>query len=201
MRGRRVRRTVRHVEPWSVLKISLLFFAAIFLIVCVASGLLWTGARASGQLGNVEHFITSVGGFGNCQPIAGAEVTSTTTTTVATSAGANQIDPSRGGTGDTSTNATAAISPTTTIASGDQDCGAGERLVGQFKFDDARIFEAFAFGGVVLVLAGAGASVVLALLFNLMSDLTGGVRVTVVEEDPPGRRPPDAGSPPSPWRG
>src|SRR2546430_509287 len=71
VRGRRVRRTVRHVDPWSVLKLSLLFFAAIFLIVCVASGLLWTGARASGQLGNVEHFITSVGGFGNCEPING----------------------------------------------------------------------------------------------------------------------------------
>ena len=39
-------------------------------------------------------------------------------------------------------------------------------------------------GGVVLVLAGAAASVVLALLFNLISDLTGGVRVTVLEEEP-----------------
>jgi hypothetical protein len=32
------------------------------------------------------------------------------------------------------------------------------------------------------VLAGAAANVVLAVLFNLMSDLTGGVRVTVLEE-------------------
>ena len=36
----------------------------------------------------------------------------------------------------------------------------------------------------MLVLAGAAASVVLALLFNLISDLTGGVRVTVLEEEP-----------------
>ena len=39
-------------------------------------------------------------------------------------------------------------------------------------------------GGVVLVLSGAAFSVVLALLFNLISDLTGGVQVTVLEEDP-----------------
>ena len=36
----------------------------------------------------------------------------------------------------------------------------------------------------MLVLAGAAGSVVLALLFNLISDLTGGVRVTVLEEEP-----------------
>ena len=47
----------------------------------------------------------------------------------------------------------------------------------------------------MLVLAGAAASVVLALLFNLMSDLTGGVRVTVLEEDPPARAEAGSGSP------
>ena len=41
-----------------------------------------------------------------------------------------------------------------------------------------------ALGGIVLVLSGAAASVVLVLLFNLISDLTGGVRVTVLEEEP-----------------
>ena len=34
------------------------------------------------------------------------------------------------------------------------------------------------------MLSGAAFSVVLALLFNLISDLTGGVRVTVLEEEP-----------------
>jgi hypothetical protein len=47
----------------------------------------------------------------------------------------------------------------------------------------------------VLVLAGSAANVVLVLLFNLMSDLTGGVRVTVLEEDPPARPRNAAGSP------
>ena len=71
-----------------------------------------------------------------------------------------------------------------TIPDEDGECAEGQRLVGGFKFEDERIFQSFALGGVVLVLAGAAASVVLALLFNLISDLTGGVRVTVLEEEP-----------------
>ena len=80
-----------------------------------------------------------------------------------------------------------------TIPDEDGKCAEGQRLVGGFKFEDERIFQSFALGGIVLVLSGAAFSVVLALLFNLISDLTGGVRVTVLEEDPvPGRRPADA---------
>ena len=71
-----------------------------------------------------------------------------------------------------------------TIPDEDGECAEGQRLVGGFKFEDERIFQSFALGGVVLVLAGAAVSVVLALLFNLISDLTGGVRVTVLEEEP-----------------
>jgi hypothetical protein len=201
VRGRRVRRTIRHVEPWSVLKISLLFCSALFLIVCVASALLWSGARASGQLDNVESFITSVGGFGNCEPIDPSKVAAAPTTTIDTStADAPQIDPSRDTT-DGTTDARATSPPTTVPVDNSEDCPAGDKLVGQFKFDDSRIFEAFAFGGVVLVLAGTGANVVLVLLFNLMSDLTGGVQVTVVEEDPNARRRSDPGSPASHRRG
>jgi hypothetical protein len=197
-----VRRTVRHVEPWSVLKLSLLFFAAVFLIVCVASAVLWSGARASGQLDHLESFITSVGGFGNCDPIDGAALgpdSSTTTTEI--SGDANQINPGTDDTG--STDVTDEVTTTTVAPSLDEDadCPPGYELVGAFKFEDVRIFEAFAFGGVVLILAGTGAAVVLALLFNLMSDLTGGVQITVIEEDGGPRRQPGSGSPPSHRRG
>jgi hypothetical protein len=198
VRGRKVRRTVRHVEPWSVLKISLLFFSAVFLIVCVATAVLWTGARASGQLDHLESFITSVGGFGNCEPINGSSESTSTTTTLAIAGDANQINPSQ------STDVTSGTGVTTTTlapVSDNADCRPGEKLVGQFKFKDLRIFEAFAFGGLVLVLAGTGAAVVLALLFNLMSDLTGGVQVTVLEDEPNARPRPDPGSPPSHRRG
>jgi hypothetical protein len=169
-RGRRVRRTIRHLDPWSVLKMGLLFNAAVFLIVCVASALLWGGARASGTLDDVEDFVTSLG-VGSCTADPGAAA-----------GGA-----SAGSSGD------AAAADT-----GDGDCPEGQHLEGEFHFEDLRVLEVFAFGGVVMVLASTGAMVVLALLFNLMSDLTGGIQVWVVEDEPRRR---DPGSPASSRRG
>jgi len=77
----------------------------------------------------------------------------------------------------------------------DEDCREGEELVGEFRFEDGRILQAFVLGGIVLVLAGSAANVVLVLLFNLMSDLTGGVHVTVLEEESAVRRASPSGSP------
>ena len=200
VRGRRVRRTLRHIEPWSVLKLALLFHAALFAIICVASALLWTAARASGTLDNVESFVTSVGGFGNCEPIAGFEPEPTTTSTTSTIPGdeVDQLDPGRTATDadeDATDESVPDTSPVDEIPDDDEDCGEGRRLVGEFKFEDGRIFMAFAFGGIVMVLAGTGGTVVLVLLFNLMSDLTGGIQVTVIEDDTRPRRRPDSGSP------
>lgn len=192
VRARKVRRVVRHIDPWSVLKISVLFYAALFLIVCVASVLLWGVARASGTVDNVESFITSVGGFGNCAPIDGAASPSPTTTLpgAASTAPVDQLDPTG-----TDTSLPAGDGSATVAPGDDEDCREGEELVGEFKFEDARIFQAFALGGIVLVLAGSAANVVLVLLFNLMSDLTGGVRVTVLEEERPARAAGRSGSP------
>lgn len=189
-----MRRIVRHIEPWSVLKISVLFYAALFLIICVASTLLWNAARSAGTVDDVESFITSVGGFGNCEPIDGeAATTATTVPGAAPTTPVDQLDP-----GGTDTTLPAEAGTAVDDPPGDdEDCRAGEQLVGEFQFEDGKIFQAFALGGVVLVLAGSAANVVLSLLFNLMSDLTGGVRVTVLEEDPPGRPKSAAGSPKS----
>ena len=191
VRARKVRRIVRHVDPWSVLKISVLFYAALFAIVCVASALLWSAARTAGTVEDVESFITSVGGFGNCEPIDGESPVTTTTAPGAPAGPVDQIDPAGSDTTVPAPGETEVVDP-----GDDEDCREGEELVGEFKFEDDRIFQAFILGGIVLVLAGAAANVVLALLFNLMSDLTGGVRVTVLEEDPPPRRrPARTGSP------
>jgi hypothetical protein len=156
------------VDPWSVLKVALLFNTAVFLIICVASALLWGGARASGTLDDVEHFITTLG-VGNCKGEP------TTTESPTTTAPAEEPD--------------------------DGDCPAGQHLEGAFKFEDLRVFEVFAFGGVVSVLASTGAMVVVALLFNLMSDLAGGVQVWVLEDEPRQRRGSESGSPGSARRG
>ncbi len=191
VRARKVRRIVRHVEPWSVLKISLLFYAALFLIICVASAVLWGVARSAGTVENVESFITSVGGFGNCEPVDGVAPVTTTTTLpeTAPTTPVDQIDP-----GGTETSITEPPPPVADPGD-DEDCREGEELVGEFKFEDGKILQAFVLGGIVLVLAGSAANGVLALLFNLMSDLTGGVRVTVLEEEPAPRPAAASGSP------
>jgi hypothetical protein len=172
VRGRRVRRTVRHLDPWSVLKMALLFNTAVFLIICVGSALLWGGARASGTLDDVEHFITTLG-VGSCTADPDAIVDEPSPIEVSTS---------------------------TVVAdeSGEDGCPAGQHIEGGFHFEDLRVLELFAFGGVVLVLASTGAMVVVALLFNLMSDLTGGIQVWVVEDEPRRR---EVGSPASGRRG
>jgi len=179
VRARKVRRIVRHIEPWSVLKLSVLFFMSVFLIICVASAVLWNAARSAGAVDDVESFITSLG-FGNCEDIE-PEATTTESPPSTVDGAGEQVS---GGTATSTTVAATTEEETSTLPDEDGDCAEGQRLVGGFKFEDQQIFRAFALGGVVLVLAGAAASVVLALLFNLISDLTGGVRVTVLEEEP-----------------
>ena len=51
-----------------------------------------------------------------------------------------------------------------------------------FSFVGAQILRASVIGGALLVVAGTFTTTVLAVLFNLISDLVGGVRFTVVEE-------------------
>jgi hypothetical protein len=180
VRARKVRRIVRHIEPWSVLKLSVLFFMSVFLIICVASAVLWNAARSAGAIDDVESFITSLG-FGNCEDIEPDAATTPDTTPSTVDGAGEQVS---GGAPTSTTVPAATQEETSTLPDEDGDCAEGQRLVGGFKFEDQQIFRAFALGGVVLVLAGAAASVVLALLFNLISDLTGGVRVTVLEEEP-----------------
>ena len=123
-------------------------------------------------------------GFGNCEDVAGEETSDTPITSTT-------IDGSQPQLGASTTTVPVVEDPAderSTIPDEDGECAEGQVLVGGFQFEDERIFQSFALGGIVLVLAGAAFSVVMALLFNLISDLTGGVRVTVLEEDPVPRR-------------
>jgi hypothetical protein len=52
-----------------------------------------------------------------------------------------------------------------------------------FEFDGEKLFRASWVLGAILVVAGTGFNVTMAILFNLISDLMGGVRVTVLEEE------------------
>jgi Transmembrane domain of unknown function (DUF3566) len=69
----------------------------------------------------------------------------------------------------------------------DDDCADGEVLVGGFTVDDGTLFKAAAIGGVILVVAGSIGNVLLTVLINLLNELTGGLRHTIIKE--PVRRP------------
>jgi hypothetical protein len=117
LRARKVRRVIRHLDPWSVLKVSLLFYFCLFIVLMVAGVVLWNVAAAAGTISDIEGFFKDAGAFQS------------------------------------------------------------------FSFDGFTIFRASVLIGLILVIAGTGINVLLAVLFNLISDLVGGVRVTVIEEE------------------
>jgi len=117
LRARKVRRVIRHVDPWSVLKVSLVFYLCLFVVLMVAGVVLWNIASATGTIGDVEGFFKDAGAFET------------------------------------------------------------------FSFDGLTVFWATFLIGLILAIAAAAVNVLVAVLFNLISDLVGGVRVTVLEEE------------------
>ncbi len=111
---------LRRVEPWSVFKLSLVFYLCVCAVLLVAAVMLWLGASVTGVVGNVESFFQDAGFDG-------------------------------------------------------------------FKFSAATMLRGFTLGGLILVVAGTIANLLLAMLFNLMSEVVGGVRVTLGEDLPPKR--------------
>ena len=116
-RRRRARGIVRKIDTWSVFRVSVLFYVALYCILLVAGAILWAAATATGLRDNVESFIADL------------------------------------------------------IASG------------KFEFVGGELFRASAIGGAILVVLGAGANVLMAVLYNLISEVVGGISV-VVEELP-----------------
>jgi Transmembrane domain of unknown function (DUF3566) len=115
-RVRRVTRVVRHVDPWSVFKIAIIANLLIYVIVLVASVLLWNVAYATGTVDNVERFFESFGWA-------------------------------------------------------------------SFEFNGGEIYHAGWTGGLFLVIGFTGLAVLAATMFNLITDLVGGMRFTVLEEE------------------
>jgi hypothetical protein len=161
-RGLRVRQRLWSFDPWSVFKLSVLFYICVCLIVVVAGTLLWNVGRSVGTIDDVENFVTRMGAYGTCT--LKAEV------------------------------------PAGTPFEQDDDCADDEVLVGGYKFDDGTIFRVVAIGGGILVVAGSIGNVLMVVLLNLLNELTGGLRYTVVKEPIPrqpagrqrGGRPPGA---------
>jgi hypothetical protein len=156
-RGLRVNQRLWSSDPWSVFKLSVLFYLCMFLIVLVAGTLLYNAGRRVGTVDQVESFVTRMGAYGTCT-------------------------------------AKDAL-PAGTEFEEDDDCGDGEVLVGGFKIDDGILFKSAAIGGGILVVAGTLGNVLLTVLVNLLNEVTGGLRHTVIREPVPRTT---RGSPPRP---
>jgi len=120
--GRRVRRVIRRVDTWTVLRFSILFYLSMLIVVLVAGILLWGAASAAGVIDNVEDFFEDL------------------------------------------------------------------FVLESFRIRAGLIFRATLVGGLVLVLMGTGANVLMAVIYNLTSDVVGGIEVSVLEEDTSGNR-------------
>lgn len=114
--ARRVRRTIRRVDPLSLGKLALVFNLCFLVMVIVAGVIIWSAASASGSIGDIEGFVEDIG-------------------------------------------------------------------FDDFQLDGGQLLRGVAVGGLVLALAGSFFAFILALLFNLLADLVGGVRITMVEPD------------------
>lgn len=115
-RVRRVTRVVRHVDPWSVFKVALVFNLVLYAVLLTAGVLLWNVAYATGTVDNLERFFESFGWS-------------------------------------------------------------------DFQFDGGAMFHAAWIAGLFGVIGLTGAMVLAATLFNLITDLVGGIRMTVLEEE------------------
>jgi hypothetical protein len=113
--GRTTRVVLRRMDPWSVLKLSIVYYLAVFLVILVAGVLLWGGATSIGAIENIESFMVDIG-------------------------------------------------------------------FDDFKFVGGKLLSGMALGGLVLVVAGTVANVILCALFNLMGDMTGGLKLTLQED-------------------
>lgn len=59
--SRRFKGTIRRIDPWSVLKVSVAFYLAVMAVCVLATVLLFYAADAAGIIGTVEEFIQGVG--------------------------------------------------------------------------------------------------------------------------------------------
>jgi hypothetical protein len=113
---RKIRVVVRRVNPWSVLKFSLLFYFCLMLVVLLGLGILYAVLSSLVILDTTEQLLADVG-FGD----------------------------------------------------------------GNFRFDAGYIFRTIFLIGVVSTALWAALTVFVAFLYNLISDLVGGIEVTLTE--------------------
>lgn len=115
-KGRRVRRVVRRIDLWSVLKLSLVVYTCLYAAVMATLAALWGLAYSSGSIDKLQSFMSDVG-------------------------------------------------------------------LENYHFYGDRMFRACAAIGAVGVLTGTVVTVLATALINVISEVTGGIRLVVIEED------------------
>jgi hypothetical protein len=105
--GRRVRRTVRRIDLWSVLKLAIVLYTCLYAAVMATLALVWGLAYSSGQIEKVQSFMSDVGldnyrFYGDqmwraCAMIGAVGVLAATIITVLTAALVNVISETTGG--------------------------------------------------------------------------------------------------------
>jgi Transmembrane domain of unknown function (DUF3566) len=124
--ARKVRRLIRHLDAWSVLKLALVFFLSLWLVLIIASVIVWSVARGSGTVDKIESFVDS-------------------------------------------------------------------NFSTDWKFNGDFLLRQVGLVGLVLTMAATLFTTIGAVMFNLISDIIGGVWITVIEEE---TARPVSGSPP-----
>jgi hypothetical protein len=115
-RGRRVKRVLRRIDLWSVLKLSLVVYTCLYIAVLATLAALWGILYQSGNVDKLQSFLEDVG-------------------------------------------------------------------LENFTFYGNQMFRACAAIGAVGVLAGTVITVLATALVNVISEMTGGIRLIVIEED------------------
>lgn len=60
VRARQYRQTIRHVDVWSVLKVSLCFYLCAFVVLLIAGSVIWIVAAAAGLVSKAESFMNEL---------------------------------------------------------------------------------------------------------------------------------------------
>jgi hypothetical protein len=120
---RRTTRVVRHIDPWSVFRVTLIFHFVLYLTLLLTGVLLWNVANATGTVDNVERFMESFGW-------------------------------------DT------------------------------FQFKGGELFHQAWVLGLFVVVGMTGLAILTVTTFNLITDLVGGIRVTILEGKPEAKKSP-----------
>jgi hypothetical protein len=123
---RRVKVAIRKVNPWSVLKFSLLFYFCLMLVFLVGFVILWGILDAAGIVGSLEDLLTEIWGSAD-------------------------------------------------VATGPND------PVTPFQIDFWYLFRMMFLIGLVSIVLWAAFTMFVTFLYNLISDLVGGIEVTLVE--------------------